>query len=382
MIRFDEDHLAIQEMVADFSDNELAPRAEHLDETQGYPTETLAMLADLGLLGVSVPEEHGGSGGDVLMATLVVEELARSCASTAKVVATHAFDATSAVTMLGSDEQQARWLPGFATGETVGTLAIAEPNAESDAGAVSTRATREGDGWKLDGSKSLIIGGRNASFGAIVARTGGEEGTTSGLGLFALSADELSGVAIEPTEAPLGLRGSGLASWTLSGTTVPQDALLGGEDNFGSIARVLEVSRLGAAAVALGIGRGAITYALGYAGERRAFGRSIDRFGAVRSMFAEAATALEGARLLVYRTATLLSEGKPIAREASMAKLAAHRAAYLAAKNAVQVLGGNGYSREYPVERMYRDAESLEVFGGGDSLHRMLVARALIGESR
>ncbi len=383
MIRLTEEHHDIREMVANFSDHELAPGAEELDETEGYPTESLRKLAELGLLGVTVPEEHGGSGGDALTAVLVIEELARSCASTAMVVSTHLFDATCALVSLGTDAQKSQWLPGIASGETIGTLAIAEEGAESDAGAVRTRATRGADGWKLTGGKRHLISGRTAGFAAVVARTSGDPGSTCRLGLFAVPGGvSAPGVTAAPLESPLGGRGAGIADWTLDDARIPADALLGPEDGFRSIAQVLEAGRLGTAAVAIGVGRGAITYAVGYAGERRAFGRTIDRFGAVRSMIAEAATALESARLLVYRAATLLDGGKSVAMEVSMAKLAASRAAYTAAKSAVQILGGNGYSREYPVERMYRDAECLELLGGGDSLHRMLVSRALVGESR
>ena len=383
MIRFTEEHQDIREMVADFSDGELAPAAEHLDESVGYPEENLAKLAELGMLGVTVPEAHGGTGSDALTAVLMVEELARNCASTALVVSTHIFDAIHSVAALGTPEQQAKWLPKLAEGSTIGTFAIAENSAESDAGALATRATRQGDGWSLEGSKESVVSGVRAGFAAVVARTSGEPGTTSGLGLFAIDGGvEASGLTSAPAEAPLGTRGTGLADWTFSNCALPADSLLGPEDGFTSITSVLEASRLGAAAVALGVGRGAITYALGYAAERKAFGRSIDRFGAIRSMVAEAATSLESARLLVYRAASLLGEGKSVPRETSMAKLAASRAAYQATKSAVQILGGNGYSREYPVERMFRDAGSLEIHGGNDALHRMLVARALIGESR
>ncbi len=383
MIRITEDHQDIQEMVADFSDHELAPLAEQLDEEQGFPTANLTKLAELGMLGVTAPEAYGGTGADSLTAVLMIEELARNCGSTALVVSAHVFDAIRALTVLGNDEQKAKWLPGLATGETIGTFAIAEASAESDAGALATRAVKAGDGWSLTGEKTAIVSGQHAGFAAVVARTTGEPGSTSDLGLFAVSGGaSATGVTATPDEAPLGTRGTGLADWTFENAALDGNALLGTEDGFRSIAPVLEASRLGIAAVALGVGRGAITYALGYAAERKAFGRSIDRFGAIRSMVAEAATALEAARLLVYRAANLLDDGKSVPRETSMAKLAASRAAYTATKSAVQILGGNGYSREYPVERMFRDAGSLEIHGGSDALHRMLVARALIGESR
>ena len=383
MIQLTSDHQDIREMVADFSDQELAPIAEQIDEEQAYPTETLKKLSELGMLGVTVPEEFGGTGADTLTAVLMVEELARNCGSTAMVVSSHVLDATRALSSLGNSSQQKEWLPKLASGASIGTFAIAESSAESDAGAMKSLASRSGDQWTLNGEKMAVISGQKAGFAAIVARTGEASAATSGLGLFILpDGASAAGVEVNAETGPLGMRGSGLADWTFNDVNLGGDAILGSEDNFHSISRVLEVMRLGAASVALGVGRGAITYALGYAGERRAFGRTIDRFGAVRSMFAEAATALEGARLMVYHTASLIDQGKSVAREASMAKLAASRAAYSATKSAVQILGGNGYSREYPVERMFRDAGSLELFAGNDALHRMLVARALIGESR
>ena len=179
----------------------------------------------------------------------------------------------------------------------------------------------------------------------------------------------------------LGLRGAATADISFDSVTVPYDAILGGEEGHSpAIMRVLEGSRIGAAAVAIGVARGAITDALGYASERHAFGRSIDRFGAVRGMIGDAAVAIETARMMTYRAASLCDRGASIAREASLAKLAANRAAYLATKSSVQILGGNGYSREYSVERMYRDAQTLGICSGSDDLHRMLIARSLIGE--
>ncbi|HIA28431.1 MAG TPA: acyl-CoA dehydrogenase [Planctomycetes bacterium] len=379
MIRFEEEHHEIRDMVADFSDNELAPRATALDESGGSPRENLKKLAETGMLGVTVPEDLGGAGLDLLTAVLVVEELARGCASTAAVAQVHLFDATTSLLVQGSDEQKQRFLPSLASGDSLATVALVEPGAESDAGSIATTATPCDGGWKISGSKTFVIGAIESGLLLTVART--EKGSgVAGLAFFAFDPGT-SGVVMRPRSGMLGLRGAAIADISLEGVILPEDAMLGGEGGHSpAIMRTLERSRIGAAAVAIGVARGAITEALGYASERRAFGRTIDRFGAVRGMIGDATVAIETARMMTYRAASLCDRGATIAREASFAKLSANRAAYLATKSSVQILGGNGFSREYPVERMFRDAQTLGIYSGSDDLHRMLIARSLIGE--
>lgn len=377
MIRFEEHHQEIREMISDFSDEKIAPGAEHLDETQGLPNESIAEIAELEMLGLTIPEEHGGAGLDLLSACLVVEEISRNCGSTGAILATHLFEGTAAILRLADEAGKARWLPDMASGKTLATFALAEREAESDASAIDASAGAEGDGFVIHGRKTWIMGGMMAGLTTVIARRG--EDNLEDLGAFVIDPG-VDGCEREPMEDLLGLRGAGFCNMNLNGVMMSADQhLKGSSEGWSAITKVIDTARLGAAAVSLGVARGAIAHALEYSSQRKAFGRSIDRFGAIRAMHAEAATAVEGARLLLWRAAGLIDAGKSAGREVSMANLAAKQASYKAARDAVQILGGNGYSREYPVERAYRDVQALVPFGGGEDLQKILVARSLAG---
>jgi alkylation response protein AidB-like acyl-CoA dehydrogenase len=377
VIRFEEHHQEIREMISDFSDEKIAPGAEHLDETQGLPTESMAEIAELEMLGLTIPEEHGGAGLDLLSACLVVEEISRNCGSTGAILATHLFEGTAAILRLADEAGRERWLPDMASGKTLATFALAEREAESDASAIDASAGAEGDGFVIHGRKTWIMGGMMAGLTTVIARRGEEN--LEDLGAFVID-PEVEGCEREPLEDLLGLRGAGFCNMNLDGVMMSADQhLKGSSEGWSAITKVIDTARLGAAAVSLGVARGAIAHALEYSSQRKAFGRSIDRFGAIRAMHAEAATAVEGARLLLWRAAGLIDAGKSAGREVSMANLAAKQASYKAARDAVQILGGNGYSREYPVERAYRDVQALVPFGGGEDLQKILVARSLAG---
>ncbi|NRA74764.1 MAG: acyl-CoA dehydrogenase family protein [Planctomycetes bacterium] len=377
MIRFEEHHQEVREMIADFADNEIAPRAEHLDESQGLPTDSIAELAELGMLGITIPEQHGGAGLDLLAACLVVEEVARCCGSTALVLASHLFEGSTAILDLADDAGRERWLPGMASGETLATFALAEVQAESDASGITCAVGEETDGYSMHGKKTWVGGGALAGLITVVARNGDEK--LQDLGAYVVD-PSTEGCSRHQKTDLLGLRGAGLCELHLDGVRLDAGARLGQADSgWSAISRVVDKARLGGAAIALGLARGAISHALGYASQRVAFGRSIDRFGSVRAMLAEATTSIEGARLILWRAAGLFDAGKAASREAAMANLAAKQAAYKATKDAVQILGGNGYSREYPVERAYRDVQAATPFGGGEDLQKILVSRALTG---
>ncbi|MEE8141718.1 MAG: acyl-CoA dehydrogenase family protein [Planctomycetota bacterium] len=382
MIRWSEEHHQIQAMVAEFSSKELAPQAARIDELAEFPRESLNQLGALGLLGAPIPEQYGGSDGDTLMAIVILEELATGCSSTAMVAAVHMLQAALPILNCGTDSQRNRYLPELVSGETLGTFALAEPQAEADAGAIACRATRDGDSWILDGVKKYVINGTQAGLYVVVARTGEEAHGTEGLTLFLVPGGaSAEGVQIVGTEEMLGIRGSNVAEVAFEKCRLDSNALLGGkEKSFPAITRILECGRIAVAAIALGIARSAHEFALQYSGERTAFDQVIHRFEAIRNMFADAATSIEAGRLLTYRAACCRDAGQPFTREASMAKLFACKAAYDTTKNAVQILGGNGFSREYPVERMFRDAQTLEAFEATGELHRMLIARSVIGE--
>ena len=377
MIRFEEHHQEIREMISDFSDEKIAPGAEHLDETQGLPKESIGEIAELEMLGLTIPEEHGGAGLDLLSACLVVEEISRNCGSTGAILATHLFEGTAAILRLADEAGRERWLPDMASGKTLATFALAEREAESDASAIDASAGAEGDGFVIHGRKTWIMGGMMAGLTTVIARRG--EDNLEDLGAFVIDPG-VDGCEREPMEDLLGLRGAGFCNMNLNGVMMSADQhLQGSSAGWSGITKVIDTARLGAAAVSLGVARGAIAHALEYSSQRKAFGRSIDRFGAIRAMHAEAATAVEGARLLLWRAAGLIDAGKSAGREVSMANLAAKQASYKATRDAVQILGGNGYSREYPVERAYRDVQALVPFGGGEDLQKILVARSMAG---
>ena len=377
MIRFEEHHQEIREMISDFSDEKIAPGAEHLDETQGLPKESIGEIAELEMLGLTIPEEHGGAGLDLLSACLAVEEISRNCGSTGAILATHLFEGTAAILRLADDAGRERWLPDMASGKTLATFALAEREAESDASAIDASAGAEGDGFVIHGRKTWIMGGMMAGLTTVIARRG--EDNLEDLGAFVIDPG-VDGCEREPMEDLLGLRGAGFCNMNLNGVMMSADQhLKGSSAGWSAITKVIDTARLGAAAVSLGVARGAIAHALEYSSQRKAFGRSIDRFGAIRAMHAEAATAVEGARLLLWRAAGLIDAGKSAGREVSMANLAAKQASYKATRDAVQILGGNGYSREYPVERAYRDVQALVPFGGGEDLQKILVARSMTG---
>ncbi|MGE3163482.1 MAG: acyl-CoA dehydrogenase family protein [Planctomycetota bacterium] len=372
-----EDHQQIREVVASFSDNELWPGAPAIDKDQRFPTAALAQLAELGVLGIPVSSEHGGADGDLLMLTLVLEELARGCAATSVVVATHAA-AALAIRQTGSAEQQAMYLSGVASGDTVATLVLAQVRSGGKGSEAPCLATPDGDDWLLDGSAKFVIGASEAGLYVVFART--PEARGGDCHAFAIAGGASHpGVRIERVEDMLGLRGGRFAEVVFDGCRIPGSAVLGaGRPVNEALSTVVAGTRIAAAAIATGVARRAIDYARQYAGERRAFGKSIDRFEAIRNLFADAVTGTEAGALLAYRAAYLADQKQSFDAEASMAKLYCTEAAYRTTKSCVQILGGNGFSREYPVERMYRDAESLEVLEAQASVQRRVIAARLL----
>ncbi len=366
MIEFTEEHRDIREMVADFSDNELAPRAESVDEEREFPAGTLSQIGELGLLGAALPEDVGGGGGDTRMGVLIWEELARGCGTTASLILNHSLVA-DALARGGSDAGRER-VAALASGETLATLLCGEPESSS-ATHVTTLAQADGDAFRLSGSKSNVFAARQSKLYVVVAVD--DSGTR---GLYAVDGGaEASGVEITRDEEMMGLRAAGVGEVSLDGAS----AFRVGDS--AAVDRVLALGRVGVASLMVGLARGATAYALQYASERHAFGRSIDRFEALQLKFAHSEGATEAARLLVYRAAHLVDANESFLKESYQARFVAGQAAYQATKEAIQVLGGNGYSREYPVERAYRDVNTLSVMEGGDDLHRLALARQLVG---
>lgn len=386
MIRFTQEHHDIREMVASFASNELTPRAERVDAEPRFPKDSFGELGRLGLLGAFVPEEYGGTGGDLLASMLILEELASGCAATALVAAAHGVESVLAVRDFGDEEQRRRWLPQLATGGVFATLGLTEPEADSRPGTLATTAQPDGDGWILRGTKHLVPGARDAGVFVVAARmpamadspAGTPGGDEAGAGLFLVEGGaQAKGVSVHGGPGTLGARGAGLATVAFDGCRVLASAHLRGA---GSVGIVSAVERVALAAIGVGLAKSASRFAREYAEKRTAFGGPISRFEALRNMMVDAATNTEAAALLVYRAALRFGSGESFARDSAMARVFTSDATYRATKNAVQILGGNGFSREYPVERMYRDAQTLEVLGARPEVPRAIIAASLIGD--
>lgn len=362
MITFTEDHDGVCEMVADFAGNELAPKAESIDEHGTFPSDLIEQVAELGLLGVTVPEEFGGGGGDLRMALLVAEQLASGCAAVAQVVWQHSW-AAMAIAKYAPDDVRKSLLPALATGERLATVAHVEATSTGILSSLTTLASSDG---ALTGEKPWVVAGEQATVRVVTATD------PDGKQAMYLSCSD-DGWTAEGTDTFLGLRGSGVASARLDGA--PSTRL----GDTAAMDEQLAVGRLGLVAMMVGTARAAHEYSIKYASERAAFGRTIDRFQALQLKMAESIAGIEAARLLMYRSAQLHDDGQSFGKEASMARFLGADRAYQAAKESVQILGGNGFSREYPVERMYRDVQTLTVGDGSNDTHRLHLAEHLVG---
>ncbi len=363
----------IQALAREFADAEIAPRAGEWDREHRFPHEVVGKLGELGLMGVCVPEELGGAGADFLSYVLVLEELSRADAGIGVTVAVHTSAATLPLIAFGTEEQRGRLVPPLARGERVGAFALTEPGAGSDARSLRTRAEAAGDGWRLTGTKQWIT---NASLGGIaLVFARGEAGISCFL--VDLSRDE---VRVTGEHRKLGLRSSTTVDMVLEAVPVGAERLLGEEGKgFGIAMATLDGGRIGIAAQAVGIARAAFETARAYALERRQFGKRIAEFDAIQGKLADMATEIDAARLLTLRAAWLRDEGQPYAQAGAKAKLFASSVARRATGEAVQVLGGYGYTKEFPAERYYRDAKITEIYEGTSEIQRLVVARSLLG---
>jgi short/branched chain acyl-CoA dehydrogenase len=369
-----DDHGAIQELVRDFARNEIAPVAEELDREKRFPYEIVGKLGELGLMGIPFPEEHGGGGGDTLAYALAVEELARVDSSVAITLCAHTSLGTQPIALFGTDEQRARWLPDLCSGRKLGAFGLTEPEAGSDAGNVRTRATLADGAWTINGAKQFITNAGTDISGivTITARTGD---------------DEVSNIVIENGTPgyeqgvpyrKMGWNASDTRPLTFTDCVVPEEHLLGPRGNgFKQFLHILDIGRIGVAAMGVGLAQGALDEALSYARERKAFGRSISSFQAIQGKLADMATEIEATRLLTYKAALLKDRGDRFTLTAAQAKLKSGRLAVRCAEEAVQIHGGYGYIEEYPVCRFYRDAKILTIGEGTDEIQQMVIARAL-----
>jgi hypothetical protein len=373
-VRFDyrDDQLAVRDAVRDFGRGHIAPNAERWSEDGTFPLELLPELARLGLLGLAVPAELGGAGLDTLTVALVMEELGAADGSIALTVAAHNSLCIGHLLVAANDEQKRRWLPPLARGDYLGAWALTEPSSGSDAIAVQSRAVREGNGYVLNGTKQFITNGGVAGFAVVIAGAGERK-----LSAFGVSRGT-SGFRPGKTEKKMGLSASDTSQLVLEDCRVGERDRIGADGlAFEDVKKVLDRGRIGIGALALGLGRAALECAIAYAKERRQFGRPIVEFEMTQWKIVRARTQLDAGRLLVHRAAALADCGKPFSVAASKAKLYATEAASRAANDCLQILGGYGYLRDYPVERIVRDARLMEIGEGTSEVQRIVIARDL-----
>jgi alkylation response protein AidB-like acyl-CoA dehydrogenase len=373
------DQREIQALAREFARAEIEPHAADWDRDHHFPRELYAKLAELGLMGVCIPEEYGGAGADFLSYILVLEELSRADAGVGVTVAVHTSAVTLPILLFGTDEQRSRFVPPLARGEVIGAFALTEPESGSDAGSLRTRAEPEGDGWRISGRKTFISTARYAGTLLLFARTDPDTVDARGVSAFILDADH---VRVTRDEEKLGLNSSVTNDLVIEDAYIGRDRLLGDEQRGFRVAMAtLDGGRIGIAAQALGIAQAAYDVARSYALERRQFGKQIADFQAVQWKLADMSTQIDAARLLVYRAAWLKEQGEPHTEAGAKAKLFASEMARRQTGEAIQVLGGYGYTKEFPVERYYRDAKVTEIYEGTSEIQRLVIARSILGLS-
>jgi alkylation response protein AidB-like acyl-CoA dehydrogenase len=367
----------IQALAREFARAEIEPHAGQWDREHYFPRELYGKLAELGLMGVCVPEEYGGAGADFLSYILVLEELSRADAGVGVTVAVHTSAVTLPLLMFGTDEQRSRFVPPLARGDAIGAFALTEPESGSDAGSLRTRAEPAGEGWRITGAKQFISTAEHAGTFLLFARTDAETAGARGVSAFILDAEH---VRVTGREEKLGLNSSVTNSIAVDGVEVGPDRLLHEENHGFRIAMTtLDGGRIGIAAQALGIAQAAYEAARAYALERRQFGQRIANFQAIQWKLADMATEIDAARLLVYRAAWLKQQGQPHTEAGAKAKLFASEMARRQTGEAIQIFGGYGYTREFPVERYYRDAKITEIYEGTSEIQRLVIARSILG---
>jgi butyryl-CoA dehydrogenase len=370
-----------QEMIRDtvrrFAEEVVAPGAAHADEHKELNMTAWEGMRELGLTGLPFPEEWGGAGMDQLSYMIAVEELARVCASTALTFSAHVSLGTWPIFAFGSEELKKRYLPGLVSGEFMGAYGLTEPGAGSDSAGTRTTAVRDGDEYVINGAKCFITNGSYAKSFVITAQTDRELGSK---GIMAMVIDrDQPGFSIEPGEEKLGMRGSDWVNLVFKDCRLPADAVLGPEgEGFATFMKTLEGGRISIGALSLGIAQGALDQAAAYAAGREQFGKPLSRHQAVAFKLADMETEIQAARHLVYHAARLKEAGRPYGSEAAMAKYYASEVCMRATYEAIQVFGGNGYSREYPVERMYRDAKLCTIGEGTSEVQKIIISRELM----
>jgi len=367
----------IRDAVREFAEAEVTPIAAELDRDHRFPYELLPKLAEMNLMGMPYPEKEGGAGADYVSYVIAVEELSRACASTGIILSAHTSLATWPIFKFGTEAQKERYLHDMASGRRLGAFALTEPAAGTDAAAGTATATQHADGYALNGSKMFITNAPYAEVYIAFAKTDPERGAR-GMSAFIVEKDT-PGFSVGEAEHKLGIRGSSTPPVYFSDCRVPKEALLGGEgDGFKIAMQTLDGGRIGVSAQALGIAQAALDASVAYAKERVQFGKPIATLQAIQWMIADMATEIDAARLLVYRAASCVDNGRPYSTEGAMAKLFASETATRVAGKAIQIHGGYGYTESYPVERNYRDAKITELYEGTSEVQRMVIARSTL----
>ena len=373
-----EEQEMIRRMVRDFAEKEIAPVAGEMDEKGEFPWEIIRKMAPLGFLGLPIPEEYGGAGVDNVSFAIAMEEIARASGSIAITLDAHVSLACEAILQFGSEEQKRKYLAPLARGEKLGAFALTEPEAGSDAAAIKTRAVLSGDEWVLNGQKVFITNGSIADVVVVAAVTDPTKGHR-GISNFIVEKGT-PGFRPGRDEEKMGLKGSVTSQLFFEDCRVPKENLLGKEgEGFKQFLIVLDAGRIAIGAMAVGLAQAALDASIAYAKERVQFGQPIAKFQAIQWMIADMATQLDAARLLVYRAAWLKDRGVRFTREAAMAKLFASEIAERACHAAIQIHGGYGYTKDYPLERFYRDVRLCEIGEGTSEIQRLVIARQVLG---
>jgi len=373
-----EEQNLIRETVREFAETEIGPSASARDEEERFDRELMFdSLAELGLTGIVFPEEYGGAGADYISYAIAVEELSRVCASTGVTLAAHLSLCANPIYLFGTEEQKQQFLAPLATGEKMGAFGLTEPSAGSDAGSTRTTAVRDGDDWILNGTKIFITNAGEAETYVVLARTDKEAEKHHGISAF-IVAKGTEGFSFGKKEKKLGIRSSLTVEIVFENCRIPGTNLLGEEgEGFKVAMKTLDGGRIGIAAQALGIAQGALDQAVAYAKERKQFDKPITAFQGISFQLADMATQVEASRLLVYNAAYRASAGLPYTMASAMAKLMASETAMKVTTQAVQVLGGYGYTRDFPVERMMRDAKITEIYEGTSEIQRLVIGASL-----
>jgi acyl-CoA dehydrogenase len=370
-------HREIRQLVRDFVEREVKPRADAIDHADEFPRDLVGKAAELGLLGVLVPETYGGAGLDHLAFAIFVEEVARFSASTAGILDVHGSVGTEPILLFGNEEQKRRWLPDLAGGKRLAAFALTEPEAGSDAAHLKTNATRNDGGYVLNGTKIFITNAGEAQLYVVMASTHPASGA-DGISTFLVAGDN-PGLKVGPKFKKMGLNGSAIAEVQLDNCAVSENDRLGDEGQGFKIAmRALDSGRIGISAQAVGLAQGAIDDAIAYAKERKQFGKPIAELQTIQNKIADMTVKVRAARWLTWKAAALCDAGQPFTKEASMAKLFATDAAMEITLDALQVFGGYGYLEEYPMARRVRDAKACQIYEGTNQVQRVVIARELI----